>query len=339
MKSSSKVERPVVLVSGGAGYIGRTVAELLWDNGFQPIVLDCYSTSRPFQSETLLQHKLDLSDRSALQSLWGKLPPIWGILHFAAFALVSESYAKPAEYFRNNVLSTLNLAEAAASLDIPFVHSSSCAVYGVPSLSPIPEQVPLAPISPYGESKRVSEQILAQFCSSRGLRALNLRYFNPAGSVNPQLHGECHEPETHLIPNVLRAGLNGKPVSVYGNSYPTPDGTCIRDYVHIEDLARGHLSALDWLTKQPKGFCDFINLGSGKGYSVLEVIREAEKVLDRRIEVEICPARPADPPNLVASVEKATRLLKWSPRFGLETILRSHLEWEHRRVYGSDSSN
>ncbi len=311
--------------------MGRCTMEVLQDKGFQPICLDNYSTSRRLDSAAIPQYDLDVGDAALLSKTWKTLPPIAGILHFAAFALVGESSENPGRYFRNNLLATLALAEIAARENIPLIHSSSCAVYGVPAKVPVDEQTELRPISPYGETKRQSEEILRQFSQTQGLRSLNLRYFNPGGALSGSDHGEAHDPETHLIPNVLRAGLNGKPVSIYGTHHPTPDGTAIRDYLHVEDLALGHIHALEYVRNQPKGFTDAVNLGSGKGYSVLEVIQTAEKLLGKPIEQHRRPPRPGDPPRLVASIEKASKLLGWRPAKDLETILRSQLEWEKRR--------
>jgi UDP-glucose-4-epimerase GalE len=303
---------------------------VLQDKGFAPICLDNYSTSQRLDS-AIPQYDLDVGDAALLAKTWKALPPIAGILHFAAFALVGESNQHPGKYFRNNLMATLALAEIAARENIPLIHSSSCAVYGVPNTIPIDEQTPLKPISPYGETKRQSEEILRQFSQTQGLRSLNLRYFNPGGALLGTDHGEAHDPETHLIPNVLRAGLNAKPVSIFGTDHPTPDGTAIRDYLHVEDLALGHIHALEYVRFQPKGFTDAVNLGSGRGYSVLEVIQTAERVLGKGIEQHRQPPRPGDPPKLIASIDKAERLLGWRPTKNLETILRTQLEWEKRR--------
>ncbi len=298
--------------------------------GVAPVCLDNYSTSQPFEDSRVAIFEIDLTDAAALRSVWKKLPPVTGIFHFAARALVSESVEKPAEYFRNNLLATLNLAEIAAERKIPFVHSSSCAVYGIPPRVPIDETAPLAPISPYGETKRLAEEMLKQFASAQGLRVLNLRYFNPAGALDGSHHGEAHEPETHLIPNVLRAGLRGRAVPVFGTDYATPDGSCVRDYIHVEDLIEGHSRALKFLQMQKAGFHDVVNLGSGRGVSVLQVVRAAERILGRALEIDRRPARPGDPPTLIASIEKAKQLLDWSPSRGLDPILQSHLDWENR---------
>lgn len=323
-------ERSTVVVSGGAGYLGRSMLEGLCRAGIAPVCLDNYSTSRPFEDSRVSIFEVDITDAAALRAVWKKLPPVNGIFHFAARALVSESVLKPAEYFRNNLLCTLNLAEIAAEEKIPFIHSSSCAVYGVPQTLPIDETAPHAPISPYGETKRLAEEMLKQFSSARGLKTLNLRYFNPSGALDGAHHGEAHEPETHLIPNVLRAGLQGRAVPVFGTDHPTPDGSCVRDYIHVEDLIEGHARALKFLKIQPEGFWDCVNLGSGRGVSVLQVVSAAERVLNRKLEIDRRPARPGDPPTLIASIEKAKQRLGWSPSRGLDEMLQSHLYWENR---------
>lgn len=324
-------KRPTILVSGGAGYLGRCVADVLWAKGFAPVCLDDFSTSHPFKSANIPCHKIDLTDAKALDKIWKKLPPLAGIIHFAARALVSESVEKPAEYFRNNLGCTINLAEKASEMGIPLVHSSSCTVYGIPTSLPLDERMPRTPISPYGETKKMGEDILDWFSKAKGLRCLNLRYFNPAGSLSGAQHGESHEPETHLIPNVVRAGLTGKRVTVFGTKHPTPDGTAVRDYIHVADLAVGHLQGLEFLKSTTGPVCEAINLGSGKGSSVLEVIEAAEKVIGKKIGTELKEARPGDPPALVASIEKAEKVLGFSPKHSLDEILGSAVEWEKKR--------
>ncbi len=322
-------EKSTIVVSGGAGYLGRCMLDTLCHAGVAPVCLDNYSTSHPFEDSRVTLCEVDLTDASALRAVWKRLPQVGGIFHFAAKALVSESVQEPAKYFRNNLLCTLNLAEIAAEEKIPFIHSSSCAVYGVPSQSPTDETSPTAPISPYGETKRLSEEMLRQFSSSLGLRVLNLRYFNPSGALEGARHGEDHEPETHLIPSVFRAALSGRAVPVFGSEYPTPDGSCVRDYIHVADLMEGHALALRFLQGQKDGFWDVLNLGSGRGTSVLQVIAMAERVLNRKLEVDRRQARAGDPPTLIASIEKAKQLLNWSPTHSLEQILQSHLDWEN----------
>lgn len=321
------ISRPSIAVSGGAGYLGRCIMDYLLEKGYSPVCLDNYSTGHRFSHPDISCWEVDLANSEALAEVWKKLPPIDGILHFAAKALVGESTQKPAEYFRNNLLCTLNLAELAIRNQIPFIHSSSCAVYGIPEIVPVKEDSHLAPISPYGETKRMSEQMLHQFSLYQGLRVINLRYFNPAGALAGASHGECHTPETHLIPNVFKASLSGTPISLFGNEYQTRDGSCVRDFLHVKDLAQGHLDALTFLMARAAGYCEAINLGSGQGYSVLEIVRASEKIVGKPIPISIQPARKGDPPELVASISKAKALLGWEPRESLESILQSHWTW------------
>ncbi len=298
--------------------------------GFSPVCLDNYSTGHRFNHPDIRCIEVDLTDAAATRAAWTSISKPRGLFHFAAKALVGESMEHPEEYFRNNLLCTLHLAELAARDGVPFVHSSSCAVYGQPSTVPISESSPLSPISPYGETKRMSEQMLAQFCLSKGLKALNLRYFNPAGATENADHGERHDPETHLIPNLFRAIQTGNTVSIFGNTYPTPDGTCIRDFIHVSDLATGHLKAMSYLMRQTPGFIDAINLGSGKGSSVQEIVTAAEKIAQRSVKVRIEAARPGDPPKLIAAIEKAKKVLDWEPSLSLEALLRSHWQWTQK---------
>jgi UDP-glucose 4-epimerase len=329
--SSPDLNRPSIAVSGGAGYLGRCVMDYLLQKGITPICLDNYSTGHRFFDPRIPCYEVELTDPVATREVWKQLPPLSGIFHFAAKALVGESTSHPALYFRNNLLATIHLAELAAESNVPFVHSSSCAVYGLPSSLPISESSACFPISPYGETKRISEQILYQFSKTQKLRVLNLRYFNPSGSLPGASHGECHFPETHLIPNILAAGLEKKPVSVYGKNHPTRDGSCVRDFIHVQDLSEGHWFALKYLQTQAPGFNDAVNLGSGQGQSVLEVIEAARKEWGLKLQVKFEAPREGDPPELVAQIEKAARILGWRPKLTLEAILHSHWEWEQRR--------
>ena len=245
-------ESRTVVLSGGAGYIGRCTAEILRQAGYSPVALDNFSTSPRVFSPDLPCHEVDLRDLEATRAALQKIGDACGIIHFAAKAIVSESCDSPETYFRNNLLATLNLAQVAAELGLQsFIHSSSCAVYGVPEVLPMSESLPLHPLSPYGETKLISEQILHHMSQYRGLRVLNLRYFNPAGALPAKGLGENHSPENHLVPNIVRALMHESPLSVFGTDYATPDGTCIRDFIHIEDLAKAHLAALKYLKDNP----------------------------------------------------------------------------------------
>jgi len=320
-----------LFLSGGAGYLGKCTAAALVDKGYDVILLDNYSTSPRPAKPLFPSVEVDLTDREALRKVWRDLPKPAGVLHFAARALVPESVADPALYFRNNVTCATNLAELASeSPGCAFVHSSSCAVYGIPKALPLVESSALSPVSPYGESKRMVEQLLEQFRRWKQLSVLNLRYFNPSGAVLWKGHwlGEVHEPETHLIPTVIRAGLKGETVPVYGDQFQTPDGSCLRDFFHVADLAEAHFAALEYLWGTPaEKRLPAINIGSGRGTSVLNVIEAAEKTLGVKISTLRKPARDGDPGELVADTTLATSLLKWTPRFGLAEILRSHSEF------------
>ncbi len=327
----SEVNNRTIAVSGGAGYLGRCVMDVLLAQGYTPICLDNYSRGHRFSDPRIDCFTVDLADQEALEKLWPKLPSVAAVIHFAAFALVGESVEKPDLYKRNNVGSTRNLATIAARENFPFLHSSSCAVYGVPATLPIVETAPLAPISPYGETKRDSEALLRELSQSSGLPVLNLRYFNPGGMLKGASHGERHDPETHLIPSVIRAAMEGRQATIFGDQYPTADGSCVRDFLHVEDLCHGHVAALDYLFQCEPGTWEAVNLGSGKGTSVLEVIHEVENVLGRPVDKKVLPARAGDPPELVADISKARSLLGWAPRRSLRDIVRSATDWEARK--------
>lgn len=316
-----------IIITGGAGYLGRCTAELLRREGLFPVLMDNFSTGRRAMVGELPCIDVDLTDKRATLEAFNKTGGASGVIHFAARALVSESCERPEEYFRNNVLSALHVAEGALATRIPaVVHSSSCAVYGLPRSIPIAEDSPCEPVSPYGESKWMVERMLNQFARHKGLGVVHLRYFNPAGSFAEASLGEAHEPETHLIPNVVGAFLSGRPVPVYGTDYPTPDGTCHRDFVHVEDLAFAHWLALKKLAEGvvlPAA----INLGGGKGVSVREVIRAAGEVLGSPLPEQPMPRRPGDPPALVADTSLAKKALGWAPRKGVREMIRDHAQW------------
>ncbi len=319
--------KPHVLVCGGAGYIGAHMCKRLARAGVVPVTFDSLVTGHrnavqwgPLEIGDLL-HPADLSAVFARY-------PIQSVLHFAARSLVGESVREPALYLRNNVTGTLNLLDAMRSAGVgKLVFSSTAAVYGNPLYTPIDEAHPAQPINPYGLSKWLAEQQIRAYCEAYGLRAVCLRYFNAAGADADGETGEAHEPETHLIPNIIRAALTPSlgPVKLFGNDYPTPDGTCVRDYIHVEDLAEAHLLALDYMAGQP-GFHVF-NLGTGQGNSVAEVLAQCQALCTGAPASEIQPRRPGDPATLVASAALAQAALGWTPRHGLDGILRSALRW------------
>lgn len=308
-----------LLVTGGAGYIGSIVAKQLLDNGHQVTVLDNlergHRAAVPAGADLVVA---DLRDRLAVDAALAE--GFEGALHFAALALVSESVSHPERYYGTNVVGTLNLLEAMVGAGINrLVFSSTCAVYGQPDEVPIPETAPPRPINAYGASKLAVDLMIRDFCTAHGLGAVSLRYFNVAGASGEL--GEDHDPETHLIPNILRVALgDAAAVKVYGTDYPTPDGTAIRDYIHIDDLAVAHLLALEGTRA---GEHRIFNLGTGTGFSVREVIEAARTVTGTDIAAEEAPRRPGDPPRLVAAGELIRRELGWEPRKpGLEDIVR-----------------
>ncbi|MES2391900.1 MAG: UDP-glucose 4-epimerase GalE [Acidobacteriota bacterium] len=318
-----------VLVTGGAGYIGGTVSTILMQAGHKVTVLDnlCHSkrSEVPAGAEFV---EADIADRAKVEALLRELKPD-GVLHFAALIEAGESMQKPEIYFRNNTASTLALLEAMHAAGTKrLVFSSTAAVYGEPKSVPIEETAALAPTNAYGESKLLVEQMLNWFHRVHGLRYASLRYFNVAGALPGR--GEAHEPETHLIPLILDVALGRREkIFIYGEDYSTPDGTCIRDYIHVVDLAAAHILALDALGDRDRMI---LNLGNGSGFSVKEVIEGARRVTGHAIPVEMKPRRDGDPARLVASSEKAKMELGWVPKTSdLDGILASAWEWHQQR--------
>jgi UDP-glucose 4-epimerase len=320
-----------ILVTGGAGYIGSVVVAQLLARGHAVVVLDDLSRGHRLAvapDATFVQG--GIGDRGVLDALLER-HRCDALVHLAAYALVSESVAEPERYRANNVTAGRVLLECAAAAGVRrIVFSSSCAVYGHPRATPITEDAPLAPVSPYGETKREFERLLAEYAEQDGATAVSLRYFNAAGGSG--LYGEDHDPETHLIPNVLRVALGQRPVlEVMGTDYPTPDGTAVRDYVHVLDIADAHEQALEVdLTGATA-----VNLGTGVGYSVLAVAEAARRVTGRPIHTVARPRRPGDPPELVAAAERAAAVLGWRPRHSsLEEILTSAWAWHRAHPHG-----
>jgi UDP-glucose 4-epimerase len=299
-----------LLVTGGAGYIGSICARLLIASGHEVVVFDNleqgHRAAVPEQARLIVGDLLDAETvRTTLADGFD------GVLHFAALALVGESVAHPERYYRTNVGGSLNLLEAMVAADVGrLVFSSTCAVYGQPETVPISELEPPRPVNAYGASKLAVDLMIRDFCTAHGLGAISLRYFNVAGASGAI--GEAHEPETHLIPNVLGTLLGTRErVDVYGTDYPTPDGTAVRDYIHVEDLATAHLLALQ---AAARGEHQALNLGNGNGFSVREVIAAAEQVTGRAIPTVECPRRPGDPPMLVAASERIRAVLGWEAK-------------------------
>lgn len=311
-----------ILVVGGAGYIGSVCAEVLLDEGHEVGIFDNLTEGhrRAIDARALFVEG-DLADRGSIETTLSRMRPD-AVMHFAANALVGESMTDPSKYFRNNVANGLNLLDAmVATRTQRLVFSSTCAIFGPPEHVPIDENSPKRPINPYGESKLAFEKVLRWYDEIHALRFVSLRYFNAAGA-SIRL-GEDHRHETHLIPNVLKVALGGKShVEIYGTDYETPDGTCIRDYIHILDLARAHILALN------SEKSEFYNLGTGGGSSVREVIEAAGKVTGKKIEIVEKPRRPGDPPRLIAASDKIKKELGWEPQFqSLDTIIESAWKW------------
>ncbi|MDP9037853.1 MAG: UDP-glucose 4-epimerase GalE [Acidobacteriota bacterium] len=319
-----------ILVTGGAGYIGGTVTRNLLARQHAVTIFDnlCHS-KRSAAPEGAAFVEGDLADRGLLERVLAE-GRFDGVMHFAALIEAGQSMQQPELYFRNNTAGTLTLLEAMlATGHNRLVFSSTAACYGEPESVPIREDAKLAPTNPYGESKLLVEQMLRWFNQSHGLRYASLRYFNVAGAMEG--YGEAHEPESHLIPLILDVALGRRDrIKIFGEDYPTEDGTCVRDYIHVQDLADAHFLALSALETRDRMI---YNIGNGTGFSVRQVIDSVERVTGRAVAVEVCPRRPGDPAVLVASSEKIQRELGWSPKFGdLDTIIRSAWGW-HRQRY------
>ncbi len=320
-----------VLVIGGAGYIGSNMVRKLLETGHQPAVFDNLSTGhRPFVPKSVLFIKGDLKKYDDILAALKKVMPE-AVMHFAASALVGESVQKPVMYYDNNVSAAVQLLKAMQVCKVKkLIFSSTCAIFGEPKRIPLVEDDPKAPVNPYGQSKLMIEHILNDHAHVTDFRFVALRYFNACGAHPSGEIGERHEPEAHLIPNVLKV-LTGekKELNIFGDDYATPDGTCVRDYVHIEDLADAHLLALEYLGKGNKS--DAFNLGSGNGYSVKEIVDMVEKVTGKKVKVKMAPRRPGDPAKLVATSAKAFKILGWKTKHDLESIIKTAWVWEKKQ--------
>ncbi|MGH9513349.1 MAG: UDP-glucose 4-epimerase GalE [Terriglobales bacterium] len=316
-----------ILVVGGAGYIGSHTAHALKRRGHEVIVYDNLSTGYRTLAEGFELIVGDIADSKKLEPL---LKRVDSMMHFAAHAYVGESVENPRKYFQNNLLGSLSLLNAV--MDSPvrkFIFSSTCAVYGVPVKVPMTEDNPRLPVNPYGSSKLAFEFALEAYAKAYGLRFVAFRYFNAAGADESGRIGEMHDPETHLIPVIIEAIRGKRPaLQIFGDDYPTPDGTCIRDYIHVTDLAEAHVAGLDYLDA---GDSTALNLGTGRGHSVKEVISAIEKITGRKVPSELAPRRPGDPPALVADPSRAGMLLHWKARRSLEEIVSSAWKWAESR--------
>jgi len=325
-----------VLVVGGAGYIGSHTVRRLEQSGREVWVFDNLVNGH---SQAVRPGRLitgDLANRSDLEAAL-RLPGIESVIHFAAFASVPESLTDPGIYYRNNVIGTLNLLDAMRSVGVSrIVFSSTCAVYGIPPKSPISEETPKAPINPYGTTKLVIETALADYSKAYGIGYTALRYFNACGASDDASIGEDHTPETHLIPITLQVALGQREsLAIFGTDYPTPDGTCIRDYIHVEDLAEAHILALDKITP---GQGSAYNIGTGVGVSVQQVVETARRVTGHPIPTVKHPRRAGDPPALVAEASKIRRELGWSPKYTeIDAIVRSAWNWHRSHPNGYKS--
>lgn len=322
-----------ILVTGGAGYIGSATVEALCEKGRKVVVLDSLvSGHRKAVHKNAVFYEGCIANRQLLVEIFEKYN-IGSVIHFAAFSVAPESVADPAKYYRNNVAGSIELLDAMRASGVTkIVFSSTSAVYGEPQYLPMDESHPQKPTSPYGLSKLFVEHILDSFDVAYGVKHVALRYFNACGATSTL--GEDHSPETHLIPLVLQAAMGKRPhISIYGTDYPTPDGTCVRDYIHISDLAQAHLLALDYLGTEQKS--QKINLGNGAGFSVRQIIEATRKVTDKHITVKEESRRAGDPSQIGASTEKARKILGWTPQYAdIHKIIQTAWEWHMRNPEG-----
>lgn len=320
-----------ILVTGGAGYVGSHTVKELKKKGHEVVVYDNLSRGHRWALRGDAFVEGDLADENTLRAVF-RDHKITAVLHFAAFAYVGESVAEPGKYYQNNVANSLTLLGVMIEQGVrQFILSSTCAVYGDPKKIPLEENHPRDPVNPYGMTKLVVERMLADYEQAEGLRSMCLRYFNAAGADPEGDLGEDHDPETHLIPRILRTALTGTGhVEIYGTDYSTQDGTCVRDYVHVTDLGDAHVRALEWLADG--GRSEAINLGIGKGYSVNEVIEASRRVTKAAIPTSVAARRAGDPPVLLAGAGKAKSLLHWTPKFQeLEAIIATAWNWHRSR--------
>lgn len=322
-----------ILVVGGAGYIGSHTVKYLMKNGYNTVVVDNLVYGHREAVLTPNFEKIDLCDKEGLDKVFKKYK-IDAVIHFAAYTYVGESVTKPQKYYWNNVVNTLNLLDVMKENDVKnIVFSSTCATYGNPQYTPMDEKHPQAPINPYGKTKFMMEQIMEDYDTAYGLKYVALRYFNAAGCDKDGELGESHDPETHLIPLVLKA-IKGErdSITVFGTDYETDDGTCIRDYIHVEDLADAHMKAVEYLFDNQKSNC--INLGTGIGNSVKEIITASEEVTGKKVPVVYGERRAGDPAKLFAVNEKAKAVLNWNPKYtDIKEIIKTAWTWETSKKF------
>lgn len=322
-----------ILVAGGAGYIGSHTVKYLMKQGYNTVVVDNLVYGHKEAVLTPNFEQIDLADKEALDKIFKKYK-IDAVIHFAAYTYVGESVTQPQKYYWNNVVNTLNLLDAMIENGVKnIVFSSTCATYGNPQYVPIDEKHPQNPINPYGNTKFMMEKIMHDYDRAYGLKYVSLRYFNAAGCDKDGELGESHEPETHLIPLVLKA-IKGERdnITVFGTDYDTPDGTCIRDYIHVEDLADAHMLAVEKLFEDKTSHC--INLGTGIGTSVMEIIKAAEEVTGKKVPVIYGKRREGDPAKLYASNEKSKEILNWNPKYiNVKDLIKTAWDWEQNRKF------
>ncbi len=326
--------KPKILVTGGAGYIGSHAVLALQRAGYGVVVLDSLEYGHRELVEEILKVELvvgDINDRTTLDQLFAT-HNIAAVIHLAAYIAVGESVSEPAKYYRNNVSGTLTLLNAMLAAQVnKIVFASTCSIFGMPKQVPMTEDHPQDPINPYATTKWMVERMLADFDRAYNLRSVVFRFFNASGANPEGLIGEDHNPETHLIPLVLLTALGKREsISIWGTDYPTPDGTCLRDYIHVSDLAHAHLLGVEYLLEGGKS--EAFNLGNGNGFSVRQVIETARTVTDRDINVLECDRRPGDPPILVGSSDKAKKILGWCPQYpDLSKIISDAWQWHQQR--------
>lgn len=323
------MSQPQILVTGGAGYIGSHTCKALAEAGYSPIVVDNLSSGKKEFVQWGPLHVGDIEDTAFLKSVFAQYK-IEAVIHFASLINVGESVENPMLYYHRNIIPSLRLIETMLECHVrKMIFSSTCAVYGSPKEIPISESAPQEPLNPYGKTKWTIECLLNDLAFAKEISAVSLRYFNACGADLEATIGEAHDPETHLIPLAIRAVFDDSfTLNVNGTNYPTPDGTCVRDYIHVNDLADAHVLALKSLTTEPKYTA--YNLGSAKGYSIFEIIKEIEKVSGKKLKHKLSGPRVGDPPILIANSSKIQSELNWKPKHTLETIIRSAINWHKK---------
>ncbi|MBD3273160.1 UDP-glucose 4-epimerase GalE [Candidatus Dependentiae bacterium] len=325
--------KKTILILGGAGYIGSHSAYLLYKRGYEVLIIDKLIHGQNFDHKWATVIKADFADEKVLNQIFDKYK-IDAVMHFAAFIEVGISVKKPANFYENNVIKTINFLDFMLSRGVKkFIFSSSCAIYGNPIKVPMNEKHPFDPISPYGKNKLVIEFVLQDYAKAYDLKYVSLRYFNAAGADPENNLGEQHNPETHIIPLMLRAIKNNKTFKIFGTDYNTPDGTCVRDYIHVLDLALAHILGLEYLNSGGKS--DYFNLGTGKGYSVKEMINMAQNVVGKKMNIQVCERRLGDVDTLIADNKKIKAILGWIPKYSdLNNILNTAFLWENINYEG-----